>query len=118
MKVVVAETDSGSRSEVGAPPLFLGVWVVGGILSFFGALAFGELAAAYPQAGGAYVYRRKAYGPMVAFRFGWTLFPVVDSGAIATLAVAFSSRYLPVLIPLSRRPPSSWPRAWWWRWWP
>lgn len=92
---------SAIAMEVGAPPLFLTVWVVGGVLSFFGALAFGELAAAYPHAGGAYVYLREAYGPMVAFLFGWTLFLVVDSGAIATLAVAFSSRYLPVLIPIS-----------------
>ncbi|MDP2955004.1 MAG: amino acid permease [Longimicrobiales bacterium] len=88
-------------SQLSSPVLFLGVWVVGGILSFFGALAFAELAAAYPQAGGAYVYLREAYGPMVAFLFGWTLFLVVDSGAIATLAVAFSTTYLPYFVPLS-----------------
>ncbi len=92
---------SAIAAQVGTPFLFLGVWVVGGVLSFFGALAFAELAAAYPQAGGAYVYLREAYGPLVAFLFGWTLFLVVDSGAIATLAVAFSTKYLPVFLPLS-----------------
>jgi basic amino acid/polyamine antiporter, APA family len=88
-------------TQLSSPVMFLGVWVVGGILSFFGALAFAELAAAYPQAGGAYVYLREAYGPLVAFLFGWTLFLVVDSGAIATLAVAFSTTYLPYFVTLS-----------------
>lgn len=88
-------------TELASPVLFLGVWVVGGVLSFFGALAFAELAAAYPQAGGAYVYLREAYGPLVAFLFGWTLFLVVDSGSIATLAVAFSTTYLPYFVTLS-----------------
>ncbi|GMV07781.1 MAG: amino acid permease [Gemmatimonadota bacterium] len=87
-------------AELPSPLLFLGVWVVGGVLSFFGALAFAELAAAYPHAGGAYVYLREAYGPLVGFLFGWTLFLVVDTGSIATLAVAFSSKYLPLFVTL------------------
>ena len=86
---------------VGSPQLILAVWVVGGILSFFGALAFAELGAAYPQAGGMYVYLREGYGRLIAFLFGWTLFLVIDSGAIATLSVAFSTRYLPYFVPLS-----------------
>lgn len=92
---------SAIAQEVGSPVLFLGVWVAGGLLSLAGALAFAELAALYPQAGGAYVYLREAYGPLVAFLFGWTLFLVVDSGAIATLAVAFATKYLPLFVPLS-----------------
>ena len=84
-----------------SPQLILAVWVVGGVLSFFGALAFAELAAAYPEAGGAYVYLRETYGGLIAFLFGWTLFFVIDSGAVATLAVAFSARYLPYFVPLS-----------------
>jgi APA family basic amino acid/polyamine antiporter len=82
-------------AQVDAPVLFLAVWVIGGILSFFGALSFAELGAAYPQAGGVYIYLREAYGSAVAFLFGWTLFLVIDSGAVATLAVAFSTKYLP-----------------------
>jgi APA family basic amino acid/polyamine antiporter len=84
-----------------SPQLILAVWVVGGVLSFFGALAFAELGAAYPEAGGAYVYLREGYGRLIAFLFGWTLFFVIDSGAVATLAVAFSARYLPYFVPLS-----------------
>ncbi len=83
------------------PLLMLAVWVIGGILCLFGALSFGELGAAYPQAGGMYVFLREAYGPLIAFLFGWTLFLVIDSGAVATLAVAFSSKYLPHFFNLS-----------------
>lgn len=86
---------------VASPQLILAVWIVGGVLSFFGALAFAELGAMFPQAGGMYVYLRESYGPLVAFLFGWTLFFVIDSGAIATLSVAFSSRYLPYFVPLT-----------------
>jgi len=87
---------------VRSPLLIFGVWIVGGILSFFGAISFSEMGAAYPQAGGIYVYLREAYGSLIAFLFGWTLFLVIDSGAIATLAVAFSSEYLPHFFPLSK----------------
>ena len=86
---------------VGSPLLILAVWVVGGLLCFFGALSFSELGAAYPQAGGMYIYLREAYGPLISFLFGWTLFLVIDAGAIATLAVAFSSKYLPHFVELT-----------------
>ena len=79
-------------AEVNAPLVFMAVWVVGGLLSFFGALSFAELGAAYPEAGGMYVYLREAYGSLIPFLFGWALFLVIDSGAVATLAVAFSSK--------------------------
>jgi APA family basic amino acid/polyamine antiporter len=87
--------------DVGTPQWMLLVWIVGGVLSFFGALAVAELAAAYSQAGGIYIYLREAYGPLVAFLFGWTLFLVIESGTIATLAVGFSSLYLPYFVELS-----------------
>jgi len=92
---------SAMAADLGSPVLMLAVWVVGGVLSFFGALSLSELGAAYPQAGGMYVYLREAYGPLVAFLFGWTLFLIIDAGSMATLAVAFSSKYLPHFVALS-----------------
>ena len=86
---------------VKAPILIFAVWVVGGLLSYFGAVTFAEMGAAMPQAGGMYIFLREAYGPLISFLFGWTLFLVIDSGTIATLAVAFSSNYLPYLVPLN-----------------
>jgi basic amino acid/polyamine antiporter, APA family len=88
-------------TQVSSPILMLGVWLVGGVASFFGALAFSELGAAYPDAGGMYVYLRESFGSLIAFLFGWSLFLVIDSGAIATLAVAFSSNYLTYFVAMS-----------------
>jgi len=76
------------------------VWMVGGVLSLLGALTYGELAALKPEAGGLYVYIRDCFGRFPAFLFGWTLFFVISSGAVATLAVAFSA-YLGEIMPLT-----------------
>lgn len=76
------------------------VWFLGGVLSLLGALTYAELGAMFPEAGGIYVYLREGFGPMPAFLYGWSLFFVIGSGSVATLAVAFSS-YLNQIIPLS-----------------
>jgi APA family basic amino acid/polyamine antiporter len=88
-------------AAVPAPLLMLAVWVVGGLFSLFGAVSFAELGAAMPEAGGIYVYLREAYGSLLSFLFGWTLFLVIDSGAIATLAVAFSQNMLPRFVEMT-----------------
>lgn len=75
--------------HVGSPATVLAVWVAGGILSLAGALSYAELAAAMPEAGGEYVYLRKAYGPLWGFLYGWTQMWVARGGSIATLATAF-----------------------------
>lgn len=87
--------------QVVSPVLIIAVWLVGGVLSFFGALTFSELGAMYPAAGGMYVFLREAYGRPVAFLFGWAMFFVIEAGSIATLSMAFSSKYLPYFVPLS-----------------
>jgi APA family basic amino acid/polyamine antiporter len=76
------------------------VWLVGGLLSLFGALALGELGAAFPGAGGLYVYLRHAYGKPIGFLYGWGLLTLIHSGSIATLAVAFRI-YLAQMFPLT-----------------
>ena len=81
-------------------PEALAVWLGGGILSLFGALTYGELSAMKPEAGGLYVYIHDCFGPFAAFLFGWTLFFVISSGSIATLAVAFGN-YLGEFVQLS-----------------
>jgi APA family basic amino acid/polyamine antiporter len=77
----------------------LSVWVVGGVLSLLGALAYAELGCMRTGTGGLYAYLRDAFGPLVAFTYGWTLFVVIASGSMAALAVAASDN-LAVLIPL------------------
>jgi APA family basic amino acid/polyamine antiporter len=67
------------------------VWLVMGAMALCGALCYGELAARYPEAGGGYVYLREAYGPAVAFMYGWMAFLVMDPGLTAALAVGLAT---------------------------
>ena len=81
------------------PWAMLGVWLAGGLLAFAGAMAYAELAALRPYAGGEYVYLRDAYGPLAAFLTGWTSFVAGFSGAIAASAVGMAGilgRFIPV----------------------
>jgi APA family basic amino acid/polyamine antiporter len=70
------------------PMLFLLVWVIGGVVSLFGCVAFAELGSMFPESGGQYVYLREAYGDLVAFLYGWMSFAVANGGSIAALCVA------------------------------
>jgi APA family basic amino acid/polyamine antiporter len=70
---------------VGSARLVYLAWVVGGLLSFFGALTYAELGAMKPQAGGEYVYIRDAYGPLAGFLYSWTWFLIAKPASIATV---------------------------------
>lgn len=81
------------------PALFLGVWIVGGIISLSACVAFAELGSMFPDSGGQYVYLRETYGDLVAFLYGWMLFTVANGGTIAALAVA-SAAYMGQIVPV------------------
>jgi len=81
------------------PMLFLLVWVIGGVISLFGCVAFAELGSMFPESGGQYVYLREAYGDLVAFLYGWMLFSVANGGSIAALSVA-SAAYTGQVFPI------------------
>ncbi len=83
---------------VNSPLWLLLAWVAAGVITMLGALAYGELAAMYPRAGGQYVFLRESMGPLMGFLYGWTLFIVIQTGTIAAVAVAFG-RFLGVLWP-------------------
>jgi APA family basic amino acid/polyamine antiporter len=70
---------------VGSAKLVYLAWVVGGMLSFAGALTYAELGAMKPQAGGEYVYVRDAYGPLGGFLYAWTWFVIAKPASIATV---------------------------------
>ena len=69
---------------VGSARLVYLVWIVGGLLSMFGAMTYAELGAMKPQAGGEYIYIRDAYGPLPAFLYAWTWFAIAKPASIAT----------------------------------
>ena len=80
------------------PFWLIAVWVLTGVITLLGALAYGELAAMFPRAGGQYVFLRESMGPVVGFLYGWTLFVVIQTGTVAAVAVAFG-KFLGVLWP-------------------
>ena len=84
--------------KVGSPGFLLLAWILTGIITLLGALAYGELAAMYPRAGGQYVFLRESMGSLMGFLYGWTLFVVIQTGTIAAVAVAFG-RFAGVLWP-------------------
>ena len=84
---------------VGVPAGVAAVWIIGGLITLCGALSLAELAGMYPRTGGVFVYLREAYGPLIAFLFGWTML-FLAPGALAGIALVFAE-YLGTLISLS-----------------
>jgi APA family basic amino acid/polyamine antiporter len=84
--------------QVGSAGWLLVTWIITGVLTVFGALSYGELAAMMPTAGGMYVYLREAFSPLLGFLYGWTLLTVIQTGSIAAVAIAFA-RFSGVLFP-------------------
>ena len=83
---------------VQSPAMLLGLWALGGVLSLFGAIAYAELAAAMPRAGGQYVFLGRAFGPLWGFLYGWTFLFAINTGFIAAVSVAFA-KYVGVFLP-------------------
>ena len=81
-----------------SPMWLMLAWLLSGVMTLLGALAYGEMAAMYPQAGGQYVFLRESMGNLMGFLYGWTFFVVIGTGTIAAVAVAFG-RFLGVLLP-------------------
>lgn len=94
--IFIVEADIARGTD--SPALYLGAWVVTGVLTMIGALSYGELAAMMPRAGGQYVYLRESLGPLWGFLYGWTLFLVIQTGTIAAVCVAFG-KFLGVFFP-------------------
>lgn len=76
-------------SNVDTPWIGLGAWMLGGVLSFIGALCYAELTTTYPRMGGDYVYLSRAFGRPVGFLFGWAQLAVILTGSIGAMAYAF-----------------------------
>ena len=93
-------TPAGMIRSLGSPFWLLVVWLTMGAGAIGGALSYGALAARYPEAGGGYVYLKEAYGPRMAFLYGWMSLFVTDPGLTAMLAAGLAN-YIHYLIPLS-----------------
>ena len=96
--IFIVSADIGRQVDAWGPGALMIVWVVTGLMTVTGALAYAELAAMIPKAGGQYIFLRDGLSPLIGFLFGWTLFAVIQTGTIAAVAVAFG-KFLSVLIP-------------------
>ena len=93
-------TPAGMATSLGSPFWLLVVWLAMGGMALCGTFVYGELATRFPDAGGDYVYLREAYGPRVAFLYGWESLLVTDPGVTAALAVGMTG-YVGYAIDLS-----------------
>jgi APA family basic amino acid/polyamine antiporter len=80
------------------------IWLAGGVVSLFGALGYAELASAYPQEGGDYVYLSRAYGRWAGYLFGWIQLAIVRPGDIAVMAFAFAMYVRKIYDPFANYP--------------
>lgn len=86
--------------EMKSAPAILAVWIFAGVVSFFGSLACAELGTMLPSTGGQYVFLREAYGPLVGFLCGWSMFLVARTAQVAWLAVTLAV-FVSYFVPLS-----------------
>jgi APA family basic amino acid/polyamine antiporter len=75
-------------AELRQPWLFIGIWIIGGLITLCGALTYAEMAAMFPKAGGDYQYLKAAYGSWAGFLLGWVSFWIITPGSIAALSIA------------------------------
>jgi APA family basic amino acid/polyamine antiporter len=83
-------TTGGMASIIPSATLLLLAWTLGGVLAIAGGLTYAEMGAMFPRSGGVYVFLREAFGPLIAFLYGWAALLVVISGGIAAVAIGFA----------------------------
>jgi APA family basic amino acid/polyamine antiporter len=96
--IFIVSADISRQVSTWGPGALLLAWVITAAMTVTGALAYAELAAMIPKAGGQYVFLREGLSPAAGFLYGWTLFMVIQTGTIAAVAVAFG-KFLGVLVP-------------------
>ena len=86
----IFRTPAPIMALVGCTSLFGLVWIIGGIITIFGAVIYAELTAMIPKSGGPYVFLKEAYGPYIAFIRGWAMFFVSETASIVAVALVFT----------------------------
>lgn len=94
----IFKKSASMSGELGAPGIVLVIWLAAGIISLIGALTNAEVAGLLPRAGGQYVYFREMYGKFTGYLYGWSIFAVIQTGSIASIAYVFSG-YLEYFFP-------------------
>ena len=90
-------------AELGSPVWVLICWLLAGMITLFGALSNAEIAGMLADSGGEYVYFKRIYGRFMAFIYGWSVFAVIKTAAVSSIAYVFAQSFNS-LIPLPRLP--------------
>ena len=93
----IFRTPAGIARKLPGPLPLFGVWIAGGIVALCGALTLAEVAGAFPQTGGIYVFIRNAFGRLPAFLFGWAELAIIRAAAVGAIATTFAEYLLRVL---------------------
>ncbi len=91
--------------QVGSPTILLGVWLLAGIVTLFGALTNAEVASIIPETGGQYIYFERMFGPFFAYLYGWAVFAIIQTGSITAVAYVFAE-YASKFVDLPRLAPA------------
>lgn len=93
----IFRTPAGIARRLPGPLPLFGVWIAGGVVALCGALTLAEVAGAFPQTGGIYVFIRNAFGRLPAFLFGWAELAIIRAAAVGAIATTFAEYLLRVL---------------------
>src|ERR1041385_237834 len=93
----IFRSPAGIADKLPGPPPLLGVGATGGLLALCGALTLAEVAGAFPETGGIYVFIRNAWGRLPAFLFGWAELAIIRAAALGAIATTCAEYFLRVL---------------------
>src|SRR5215211_5882143 len=93
----IFRTPAGVTNRLPGPLPVMGVWIAGGIVAMCGALALAEVAGAFPETGGIFVFIRKSWGRLPAYLFGWAELAIIRAAAVGAIATTFAEYFLRVL---------------------
>jgi APA family basic amino acid/polyamine antiporter len=93
----IFRTPAGVTNRLPGPLPLMGVWVMGGVLALCGALTLAEVAGAFPDTGGIFVFIHKAFGRLPAFLFGWSELTIIRAASLGAIATTFAEYFMRVL---------------------
>lgn len=93
----IFRSPAGIAAKLPGPLPMMSVWVMGGVVAMCGALSLAEIASAYPQTGGIYVYLREGWGRLTGFLFGWAELVIIRAAALGAIATTFAEYLLRVI---------------------
>lgn len=93
----IFRSPAGIADKLPGPLPFLSIWVIGGMFALCGALTIAEVAGAFPQTGGVYVFIRESWGRLPAFLFGWSELLIIRAAALGAISTTFSEYFIRVL---------------------